>query len=312
VTVAFWFITVLWQLFDPDNPFSPAGSHNQGIFMRTAGGSLMLGVILGSMLPLISSYFISKGRYWVAGFTVIVMGVFLYYTGTRSGWLSGAFSVAVILILLSIKIKWGVMKTLTSGIIILALGAIIFISVGQLVPGTATRVTKTLEFFKAPSFETFEAASSGRGLIWRDAIEMGRSNMLNGVGADAFRVAHPNYVHDGSEYWLYEWPQKDGSTLLIGASHPHQILLDSFASSGILGLLGLIGVYAIVFQKTVSLFRLGNWLGLGFALAFWSGFLPFNTHNNFYGGWMTAWLFFWIGFIFSFYNRKLTSKISPA
>lgn len=304
----FWLLTVLWQVLLPaQNPFGVGGSHNQGIHSATANGGLMLGVILGSMFPFIVYYFFHRKNYLIAVISAFVLLAAIMLSGTRSAWLSAFTSIIVTIFIFLFRVRPSIKQTLIVffGTVFIALFGLKTLSIYS--PALEQRIAYSLAFFNEPSFKSFEYSSSGRGSIWRDAFNMGVDNPVNGIGANSFRIAHPNYMQSDSEKFKYDWPQTDGSTLLIGASHPHQIILDAFSSTGFIGLIGLIILFVLVLKQTWLAITGTSILFIGVALSFWGVFSPLNTHNNLFGGWVMGWMWLWLGLlagVSSSFNRR--------
>jgi len=63
-------------------------------------------------------------------------------------------------------------------------------------------------------------------------------------------------------------------------------------------------LFITITLTSLKTFKAGNLAAIAALLAFWAGFLPFNTHNNFYGGWLSAWFWIWIGLSAGFLYRN--------
>ena len=72
-------------------------------------------------------------------------------------------------------------------------------------------------------------------------------------------------------------------------------MLETLAGAGWIGVLGLFGLYLFLLRTTLRAFSTAPLSCVGALLAIWASFLPLNTHNNFYGGWMIAWFWVWMG-----------------
>jgi O-antigen ligase len=293
--VVFWGVLAIWQFVDPQNPFGPGGSHYQGIHTRNnqfVDGGLMMGVILGSLFPfLILSL-------WAIGFNFldILFGLFIiglvFISGTRSALLSVLVTLGAIPI---VSLLRGFKPSLKFYIFTLLLLATVtgtgLIAYQQ--PGLQVKFNQILTVFSNPSREGLERVMTGRVDIWDDAIQLGLSSPLVGTGVNNFRYAQPLLPNPAGAPWITSW-NKDGHAL-IGPSHTHQILLEAWSGAGALGLIGLLVYFVWLARTSIQIGKTGSLLAVGALVALLAGFFPLNTHNNFYGGWMSAWFWVWMG-----------------
>ena len=293
--VFFWGALAIWQYIDPQNPFGPGGSHNQGIHTRDnpfVDGGLMMGVILGSLF----SFLIYA--LWARGFNTlaILFGFFIiglvYISGTRSAWLS------VLVTLGSIPVV-GLLREFKPSLKVYAVSLLLLATVtgagvvAYQQPGLQVKLDQTLTVFSNPSREGLDRALSGRIDIWEDAIQLGLSSSMVGTGVNNFRYAQPLLPDPAGTRWISQW-NKDGHELK-GPAHTHQILLEAWSGAGALGLIGLLMYFVWLARTSIQFGKTGSLLAVGALVALWAGFFPLNTHNNFYGGWMSAWFWVWMG-----------------
>jgi len=295
--VFFWGTLAVWQYLDPSNPFGPGGSHNQGLHSRDnrfVDGGLMLGVILGSVFA-----FMTFGL-WGKGFrkTAVLIGaaiVFLVFiSGTRSAWVSVLFTIAATTLYVLAR---GWRPSLSSAAV---LSTIILISVAAVyklyqLPGLNAKLNQTLIVLSDPTRAGLDRALSGRLDIWEDAIALGLQSPLVGYGVNNYRYAVGELDQPKGVRWITEVNDPDSKHNIQGASHTHQIVMEALSGAGFIGVLGLVIYFIGLTKFTVNAFRAGSLIAMGAILALWAGFLPFNTHNNFYGGWMNAWFWVWMG-----------------
>jgi hypothetical protein len=72
-------------------------------------------------------------------------------------------------------------------------------------------------------------------------------------------------------------------------------LLEAWSGAGALGLIGLLAYFVWLARTSIQVGKTGSLLAVGALVALWAGFFPLNTHNNFYGSWMSAWFWVWMG-----------------
>ena len=294
--VVFWGVLAIWQYVNPQNPFGPGGSHNQGIHTRDnpfVDGGLMMGVILGSLF----SFLIYA--VWARGFNslAILLGFFIiglvYISGTRSAWLSILVTWGAVPIVALLRGFKPSLKIYVVSFCLLATLAIAgFFAYQQ--PGLQIKLNQTLTVFKTPTVEGLDRTLSGRLSIWTDAVHLGIESPLVGHGVNNFRFSQPMVAPENSP-WVRDFSDQSDDHQLKGAAHTHQIFLDAWSGAGALGLIGLLMYFVWLARTSIQVGKTGSLLAVGALVALWAGFFPLNTHNNFYGGWMTAWFWVWMG-----------------
>ncbi|WP_173480045.1 MULTISPECIES: O-antigen ligase [unclassified Marinobacterium] len=299
-----WGISAFWQFSLPDfNPFpAPSGARYQGVFGQS---DMILGYVLAPIVPLIAY------GYWSIGFkkTAVIFSLFLmsvcFISGNRASWVS------VLVFLCSVFLFFLVNQNIRKKVkLAFSIAAVMLVIMsGYLSQGTplGERLNQTLQFFKSPSFSSFDNSSAGRGEIWMTSINIGTKNFWNGTGVGAFRFAYPYYAPDNARF---KFPNSDRKSehKFTGAMYPHQLVLQQFSGAGVFGILGILIFYSMLLYATVKSLKHHNLLVFGLTAAIWSGFFPLNTHLNFHGGWLTASFWVWVGLLLSMLNRKVDSK----
>jgi O-antigen ligase len=255
-------------------------------------GGLMMGVILGSLFSFLVFALWSRGLNSLA----ILFGLFIiglvYISGTRSAWLSvlvTLFAVPVIALLQGFNLSF---KTYFVSLCLLVTVVIAGVFAYQQ-PGLQVKLDQTLTVFSNPTREGLDRTLSGRVDIWDDAIQLGLSSPIVGTGVNNFRYAQPLLPDPAGTRWITQW-NKDGHELK-GPTHTHQIFLEAWSGAGALGLIGLLAYFVWLARTSIQVGKTGSLLAVGALVALWAGFFPLNTHNNFYGGWMSAWFWVWMG-----------------
>lgn len=146
-------------------------------------------------------------------------------------------------------------------------------------PTFADRVDRSLTLLSG-EFDDVEHALAGRVSIWRTAWAMAKAHPVNGVGVRGFREDYAEHA-EPDDRWL------QGEQ----AAHPHQLLLELAAETGVIGLLFwtvaavlLLGAW----RKARPAIRAEAWVPM---LALAAMTFPLNTHYAFYSSWWG--LFFW-------------------
>ena len=290
-----WSLATFIQFFLPSmSPFpDPVGGRFQGIFGRK---DMILGYVLAPMIPLLVAQHWQRGKRAFALVLLLVLVATCFLSGNRASWVSVLLMFgAGILVLwrISRALSWKQMLPIgTLAIVGLVLGL-------QAISGSSveSRLKYTLEFFKNPSFESFDRSSAGRGELWATAVKIGLANPWNGTGVGNFRYAYPYYAPENT-HWKYPNPDESSPHRYTGAMYTHQIVLQQFANTGFPGLLGILIFYSLLALITVKSVQQSNLIVGALALAVWMGFFPINTHLNISGGWLSANLWIWLGLLF--------------
>jgi O-antigen ligase len=106
--------------------------------------------------------------------------------------------------------------------------------------------------------------------LWSSALDMARDHPIFGIGLDQFLYVYaPRYVKPQA------WSERF-------TSHPHNILLDSWLSLGIMGLVLALAFVGILSVATVQLARRRSVLGLAAAGSMFAGILHGLVDNGYF------------------------------
>jgi O-antigen ligase len=114
---------------------------------------------------------------------------------------------------------------------------------------------------------------------------MGSAHPVNGVGVRGFRVAYADHAA-ADDPWLR--PEQGGAAL-----HPHQVLLELFAETGVPGLLAWLLAAAVAIRAWRLADPATRERALAPALALAAMLFPLNTHFAFYSSFWGL-LFWWL------------------
>ncbi|NVK02501.1 MAG: O-antigen ligase family protein [Oceanospirillaceae bacterium] len=296
LVVAAWSITVAIQFADPSwNPFGGREVYNQGVFSHSFSGSLMLGIICTPILPFLVYSYIHQGRYKLAATLFVLISSLCFLSGNRAALLSPLLTLFSLFVWI-----FYVKKTRLSYLTLPLVGGAVFVFVGYALMsynGGLVKYESIIAALKTMDYEQLDLALSGRLSIWYDAFNVGLIHPLTGVGADNFRYAHPMVV-DGPSLFISD-TQGDAKFPQQGASHAHQFFFDAWAGTGLVGLIGLVAFYMLLAGLTLRTLKHSDASAFGLIVAVWAVVFPFNTHNNFFGSWMNAWMWIWIGLMLS-------------
>lgn len=251
--------------------------HLSGIF---GADNLKLGPVLAVLSPFLLLE--ARARFSRAGLIVafLLLLVPILLAGERASWLSFAL---VCLIMLWRETRAPLRFALWCGTALA--GACFVVTIAwQTSPGFAARMQRSLLVLQGTHAAVDEAAA-GRLRIWHTALAMGAAHPLNGVGVRGFRYAYAAYAEPG-DFFVDPVTHE-------GASHAHQLLLELFSETGLIGVLAwLIGAwFAIRAWWRADVPARLRALAPGLALV--AMCFPLNTHLAFYSAWWGL-LFWWL------------------
>lgn len=167
---------------------------------------IVLGVVLLILVP-------ARWRWWVGGSLVVMLGA-LYLTLSYAGWLALALGLVV-------------------------LGLVVLRSAWPIIAGVAVLGLVGLSQWQHPKFQQMldlvgRSSSHVRIQTWQTSWLMIREHALTGIGLGAFESRYSEFATR-----LFS-PPLESSVL-----HPHNVLLHFLTNTGVVGLLGWVGVVGI-------------------------------------------------------------------
>lgn len=263
------------------------GESNGGRYQGLFGDNMIMGYTLIPLIGLLVYGWAEKSRKMACSlFLMMLWGVFI--SGNRAAWVSFA-----VLILISIAIyffRGGSLNSIRSKFVVpFSLIAVILCIYVVEYTDTGGRLKHTVSFISNPSFESINSSSAGRIEIWNTALLMARDNLWTGVGARSFRYAYPEYASDSG----YVTPAFEGSGFeLQGPMYVHQMVLQVFVDTGVLGLAGVLIFYFLVHILVFNRVNNSSLISTGFFASYLAMIFPFNTHLNLYGNFFGV--YFWL------------------
>lgn len=255
------------------------GSRLSGIFHP----KLRLGTVTATMSPLIFEIIrchAPRHRWLWSLLAVMVIAVFL--SGSRTAWLMLGVSVVVygayLLTIIPRRRRVRVVGTV-AGALVLALG------VASLSPDFRSRVEVTMGLFG--DHEAADAATAHRLPLWRTAWEMFKGEWVNGVGPRGYRYVYEEYAaREG--FWM-ESMEQSGAT--YPQTHPHQMLLEIAAETGVPGLIGYVVLWIVAVRAVVRAPGPARSAAMPWAVGALVAWFPLNAHMALYATYWstTAW-----------------------
>lgn len=212
------------------------------------------------------------GRPWLWLLPLMLCAV-IFLSGKRVAWVMAAIAILGYAIHLR---RAGALSLRVVAVAVLmgTLGGAILLATNE---SLARRSTAMLDIFSG-NLNMMDRATSHRLPLWDTAINIARAHWINGVGPRGYR------------YVFREFAAKDNFFLQggrEGQTHPHQLVLEVAAETGLTGLCGLLGFWWLLitsgWQRLRQYPAVGPWLICG--LVAW---LPLNAHLAFYGSYWSS------------------------
>jgi O-antigen ligase len=233
--------------------------HLNGVF----GRHLHLGVYLAVFSALLLVHARRFWRPWAQLASFAATAVVVLLAGSRGGWINFGLILAAYFVFLLGENRRLALRLAAGVALVLALGAAVSY---RYAPGFDARVRQSLLVFKGDKRDINQAIS-GRVPIWTVSLKMFATHPLTGVGACSYRYAYPKYAAPNDPFYNKK----------TGASHPHQILLETMSETGAIGLAGLLIFFAVLIGAWQRTGREGRRRMLPYGLALLGALFPINT-----------------------------------
>ncbi|MHB1133600.1 MAG: O-antigen ligase family protein [Chloroflexota bacterium] len=200
--VAVSFFAFYQYLFTQDTIVAEGVARARGLY----GSPNNLGIYLARLLPVagaLAFWGVRRPALYGAAFVAIALALGL--TFSLGAWLGAAAG------LLCLAVVGGQRR--------LALGVVAVLALAVLA-GSAVGLERITSHF-SPDSPTWR----WRSFVWQAGLSMVRDHPLMGIGIDNFLRLYPNYMHPDA------WPEPN-------LSHPHNLVLDFWLSTGLVGLVG--------------------------------------------------------------------------
>lgn len=280
VVLALWVLAAWLQMLTGWSPRGAAtGEYLTGLF----GDDLKFGPALAVLSPfaLWAAQLRWGWRGLLAAFLLLLGPVLL--AGSRSAWLCYAL-VALAFAGREAGTKRRFLGLCAAGAVLLVLAAGM---AWKLSPRFDARMQRTLDVFHGGE-HGLNAALTGRLDIWHTSLRMIEAHPFNGVGVRGFRYAYPHYAPADDHFVVAE-----SCGVGQGACHPHQLVLEILAGTGVAGLLLWLAALAWAWRAWRRVGPLARSHAFPATLALGVMLFPLNSHLAFYSAWwglLFAWL----------------------
>lgn len=270
-------------------------------------------LVIGHILAAISAayfYWIwcqDQQKKWVWVLVPVYIAAILL-TGARVAWIL----LAVSLFMFALQLYW-VEKIKPNRVtwFALVLMAVVAVGIGVNNNNFRDRVLNTVGVFSG-KYEQMNEATALRLPIWNVAFRIAQDHWVNGIGPRGFRYEYVNYVPK-DDYWLI--PRlEDGVWQLhkYGPNHPHQFLLEVFAETGIIGVLGYLFAFWYWIRFSIRAAREHASQALPWMAAVFVASMPINAHMAFYASFWSCMTWWLIAISLAFWQAGLNKESAIA
>ena len=253
-----------------------------GVLIRnhaTQGMIFSVTLFLMGVFLLFKKHILSIRRLWILGVMLMILGVLVYMTPGRSGYL--AFMV--------VTVYFGNLLFREKHYKILTL--VFLLSSTFLLTSPLVRDRIELGVKEMQHVDTSNIESSSMGLrmtVWKNTIELIKDRPLLGFGTGGFEEAYSKKIKDSPEWEKHLMHD------------PHNQFLKIWAEMGMLGLIVFLGMLASsLFQKSSKMYF---HLGMGVLLA-WCATSLFSSHfSTFTEG---RFIYIWLGIMLASESNKI-------
>jgi O-antigen ligase len=251
-----------------------------GIF---GAGNLKLGPVLASLSPFV--LWAAKRRFGRTGLIVAMLFLLvpILLAGSRAAWIT--YGVALL------AFFWIEARTpLRFAGWVLAACMVVAVAMG-LAWKTSARFDARMDRTVAALHDTRHAlnyASSGRLDIWRVTGRMIAAHPVIGVGVRDYREAYPRFAPATDPFVTSE-----ACGVGEGACHPHQLVLEVLADTGVVGLVLWLAALGLALRAWRRVGAAARQRAFPVTVALAVTVFPLNTHLAFYSAWWGL-LFWWL------------------
>jgi O-antigen ligase len=270
--IAIIFLTIdgyIQYIFGKDllgNPIS-----DEGNFYRLTGPFSKL--VLGSTITILSIPALSKmlenisnkSQILVSGLLVISIYTIVFLSGERSALVQLTLAIFLLILILIRDIK--IILILVVFAILLGTASLYIFDLNKVISRQIFSILEILNNY----------ANTPYGKLWNAGIHMGKENWLFGIGPMQFE-GHCNKISDFCSY------------------HPHNIYIEIFSETGVIGLTLLLNMFYFIAKKFVHSSK--TTFSIGAFVAFTMKILPIPS-SGFFKNWYAVPLWFIIGWVLS-------------
>ncbi|MEM1190319.1 MAG: O-antigen ligase family protein [Pseudomonadota bacterium] len=284
--LSLWSLDAIWQFYSGRNllGYGVGEGYVNGVFGED--DNIKLGASLALFMPVAFVRSLRSGPTPVAALVLLLILAAIALSGKRAAWICAVVELSLLALYFALRGHLGLRRGLVAGIAVAAVASAAFIYSDWVRERSSVIVTAV----ENPDYETLNRATGIRLPIWATAWRMGRDHWINGVGPRGFRYAYPDYAA-ADDPWAQPLPDAKGAK----ASHAHQLLLDLFSETGVIGVGGYVLMLLLLGRAWLSAGPAARSRALPYAAALAGTLFPVNTHSAWYSSWSSSLLWLFIG-----------------
>ncbi len=198
--------------------------------------------------------------------TVAALGAALAMSWSRGAWIGSGAALAVMVVALPRKARWGVIL-----VTVMVVGGLGLYATGLLPASIVARLTGFAQYVSFADTRGVGINDANYAIVermahWQAALEMLRYDLWTGVGFGCYEAAYARFA-------LINWP--------IALGHAHNYYLNVAAETGLLGLAAYLFLWGAVFWRTWQATRRAEGLLRGIAIGLLGTWTHLSVHHVF-------------------------------
>jgi len=206
------------------------------------------------------------------GISVVMMGLALYFTYTRSALLALALGVIALVIFLLRRIRGEI-------ILVIILAGVGFIEVSGFMSD---------QYLGGRDIATQQESSISRKILWQAGFAIVQDNPILGIGGDQFKTVSPQYA-SSVDPTLLRWEQKSyWGYRTLGALEPHNDFLTMSISYGVMALVAFLWLFMATMRNLFDSYRASDKRFIkGLSLGLAAGLISYAVNAFYHNGFAT-------------------------
>jgi O-antigen ligase len=281
-----WCLDALLQFFSGRNilGWEYTRGYLNGLFGED--DNLKLAFAIAIFFPLAVTWSMRCLPRWATTLLVSLLVAVVLLTGKRVVWITVILEGAC-LVLYYLRVGGLGKRGVLAGALLLAVAGVASYQYSDWVEQRTDNVVAAV---RQPDYETINRALSLRLPIWETAFGIIGDHWLNGVGPRGFRYVYQDYARSDDRFALDMVDGRPGAQV----SHPHQMVLEVLAETGVIGLAGLLVLMFLLLRLWLRAGAAAREAALPFGVSLFGMLFPFNSHGAWYSSWSAMMLWFMI------------------
>jgi len=281
-----WCLDGLWQFATGENVlgYGLGRGYVNGLFGED--DNIKLGISVALLMPIAVIHALRSWPFPATLALLLLCLALVALSGKRAAWITAAIELFALSAYYRYRGRLALGRALALGLAATLVLALSFLRSDWV----QERSLVLADVLEQPDYATMNRATGERLPLWSTALRMGEDHWLNGVGPRGFPYAYGDYAGPGDR-----WAEPMGGTFGTRSSHAHQLLLDIFSETGVLGLAGYALLVGLLVRAWARAGEGARSRSLPYGAALIGMLFPVNTHPAWYSSWSALLLWLFIG-----------------